>query len=133
MDFKKPKLSAKELVEKMKSKGITFNIINEEDAENYLNIHSNYYRLASYRKVYYKYIGGEKEGQYMNLEFAYLTELSTIDMHFRYLVIKMCLDIEHSLKVKLLSDISANYDEDGYEIVKDFLCNNEWICKKNNK
>lgn len=125
----KPKLSATELVEKMKTNGITFDIMNEDAAIEYFNTHNNYFRLASYRKNYDKYFKGDNAGKYIDLDFAYLLELSTIDMHLRFLIIKMCLDIEHSLKVSLLTDISANDKEDGYCIVKDFIAKNEWLLK----
>ena len=88
---------------------------------------NNYFRVASYRKNYEKYQSGSKKGTYIDLEFAYLVDLSTIDMHFRALVIKMCLDIEHHLKVKLLADLAINTDEDGYDIVRSFLDNNPYI------
>ena len=121
----KPKLNNQQIVEKMKTKGIKFNIINEEEAINYLTDNNNYYRLASYRKNYDKYLQGKDKGKYIHLEFAHLKDLAIIDMRFRFIVIKMCLDIEHSLKVKLLSDITNNKDEDGYSIVRDFINKHE--------
>lgn len=33
----------------------------------------------------------------------------------------MCLDIEHASKVKLISEVTNNPDEDGYELIKEFL------------
>ena len=62
-----------------------------------------------------------EQNRYINLDFAYLVELSTLDMYIREHIIRMCLDIEHCLKVKLLSDIENNSNEDGYKIVNDFL------------
>ncbi len=117
----KPKLSAEQLIDKMKSKGITFNYISETEAENYLKKHNNYFRLASYRKNYDKYLCGNNKGKYIRLDFSYLTELSTIDMHLRFIILKMCLDIEHALKVQILNNISFDKKEDGYSIVKDFI------------
>ena len=81
-------LTAQELVAHMKKKGIGFTIVNEENAEDFLQHHNYYLKLASYRENYKKYSTGDKAGQYVNLEFAYLKELSTLDMYLRYLVLQ---------------------------------------------
>lgn len=118
-------LTPEELISHMKEKGIGFNIVNEHQAISFMS-NSNYYmKLASYRFNYEKQfdIKSSKE-KYVNLEFAYLQELSTIDMHLRYIILKMCLDLEHSLKVKLLNHIENNPNEDGYNIIRKFLNEN---------
>ena len=120
----KPKKMVSQLIEEMAERGITFNYINTESAEVYLSETNNYLRTASYRKNYQKYQRGRKQGQYINLDFAYLTELSTIDMHYRFLIQKMCSDIEHSICVKLISDIEKDSTTDGYDLVRNYLHNN---------
>lgn len=127
MDIAKPKLTSQELIDKMKSKGIEFNIVDEGNAKVFLSNHNNYFRVSSYRKNYDKYQKGTNKGKYINLEFAYLVELSTIDMHLRFHIIKMCLDIEHFYKIQVLKDIENNSKEDGYSIVIEFLKREEWI------
>lgn len=129
----KPLLTIDEMIDHMKEKGIKFNIVSEDEAKKFLSESNYYMKLASYRSNYPKYQdGSKKNGQYMNLEFAYLKELSTIDMHLRYLIMEMCLDIEHYLKVKLLQAIENNPDEDGYDIIRRFVSaeNNSYILKK---
>ncbi len=111
----------------MDEKGITYEIDGKERTKDFIENHNNYFRTAAYRKNYIKYNEGEHKGQYIRLDFAYLKELSTIDMHLRFLILKMCLDIEHDLKVSLLTDITNNDAEDGYEIVKRFLNENTWV------
>lgn len=124
----KPKLSAEQLVAKMKNeKGITFEHMSEEDAVDFLKKKNNYYRLAAYRKNYDKRLNGENKGTYIGLDFAYLVDLSIIDMHLRNMIFQMCLDVEHDLKVQLLNDITVNPDEDGYNIVVSFISNNEFL------
>ena len=118
----KPKLLPSQIIHKIKEeKGITFNYISESEAEDFLRDKNNYYRLASYRKNYDKKMLGPDEGKYINLDFAYLIDLSTIDMHIRFMIIKMCLDIEHDLKRIILNDITLDDNEDGYRIVKKFI------------
>lgn len=127
----KPKLTASELVAKMKNeKGITFNYISEQEAENFLKEKNNYYRLAAYRKNYDKKPFGPNEGKYIGLDFACLIDLSTIDMHLRNIIFRMCLDAEHDLKIQLLNDITANEAEDGYSIVKKFIDDNNYLIEE---
>ena len=131
-------LTVDELIEHMKTKGIKFSIVSESDAKKFLLENNYYMKLASYRTNYPKYETGSKQGQYINLDFAYLKELSTIDMHLRYLIMKLCLDIEHALKVSLMSHVEANPAEDGYELIRRFIGytnprgqqQNEYILKK---
>lgn len=124
MNNNKPKLPPEKLVKKMKEeKGITFYYKTEKESIDFLKFKNNFYRLASYRKNYYK----NDNGKYINLDFAYLIDLSTIDMHLRNIIFKMCLDIEHDLKVQLLNDITSNPDENGYNIVVSFIDNNEFL------
>lgn len=117
----KPKKTANQLISGLKhDKGIAFDLITENDAEQFLMTRNNYFRLMSYKKNYSK----DSNGQYINLDFAYLIELSKLDMYIRNHIIKCCIDIEHCLKVKLLNDIEANSAENGYEIVEYFLLEN---------
>lgn len=122
----KPKLTPEQLVTKMKEeKGITFNHMSELEAIDFLSTKNNYYRLSAYRKNYDKKQTGPDKGKYVDLDFACLVDLSIIDMRFRRILFQMCLDIEHSLKVSLLRDITENDAEDGYEIVKNFIDQND--------
>ncbi len=118
----KTKLTVDEQIAYMKNvKGIKFKIITEDEAKAFLSYHNYYFKLKAYAKNYEKYTTGEKEGKYVDLEFAYLKELSTLDMHLRKFIIRLALDIEHFLRTQLLKDFTNNEDEDGYEIVKYFL------------
>ena len=126
----KPKLTAVQLVDKMKKKGITFKYITEEKAAEYLTDKNNYLRTAAYRKNYQKYNNGTNKGKYIDLDFSFLQELSTIDMHLRFLISKMCLDIEHDLKVRMLKNIETDPTTDGYDIVNTFLSQNFYIVGK---
>ena len=127
----KPKLTSGQLVKKLKDeKGVTFHYVSETEAEVFLREHNNYMRTASYRKNYLKNVSGSNKGKYIKLDFAYLQELSVIDMHFRHIISKMCLDIEHDLKVKLLNCLEDESSIDGYDIVDAFLKQNPYIVKK---
>ncbi len=124
----KPKLSPQKLVEKMlNDKGITFKYIDENDAADFFSDHNNYLRTACYRIVYPKYQAGKDKNKYIDLDFAYLKELSIIDMHYRFLVKKMCSDIEHGLCMMLLKQVDNDPTTDGYDIVKQFLDNHSYV------
>ncbi|MCC8079628.1 MAG: Abi family protein [Oscillospiraceae bacterium] len=129
----KPMLSSSQLVAKMRDeKGITFNYTSEEAAAAYLTNVNNYMRTAAYRQNYQKYTRGSNEGKYIGLDFAYLQELSTIDMHLRFIISKMCSDIEHTLKVQLIKHVVDKGSSDGYDICNNFLSQNLYILNKLN-
>lgn len=114
-------LNSDELISHMEEKGITFNHETKEEAKLFLNQHNYYMKLASYRTNYKKHSQGPKKGQYINLDFSFLKELSKLDMYIRYIAFQMALDIEHFMKVYLLNNIENNPEEDGYRIIQKFL------------
>lgn len=119
--MKKKKLTVDEQIIDLNKKGVKFSIKTEDEAKVFLRYNNFYFKLKTYAQNYEQYQKPELKGQYINLDFAYLVELSKLDMHFRKLIVKMCLDIEHFLKARLMYDVSNNGAEDGYNIVSEFL------------
>lgn len=120
MNITKPKLSLDGQIDHLKENGVRFNIMNETEAKEYLAQNNNYFKLTAYRKNYAKHPAGENKDKYINLEFAYLVDIAVIDMQLRYRIVHMALDIEHHTKLQLLRKMDE-HNEDGYQIVQDYL------------
>ena len=116
----RPMLSATELVDHLESKGIKFELTSKEEAVKYLKNSNNYFRLASYRKSFPKYENGVNEGKYINLDFKMLTDLAIIDMRLRNVLLEIAIDLEHYVKVKILSVVEENF-KDGYGIIEEYI------------
>lgn len=97
----KTKLTIPEQIQDMTNKGITFKYNDDDSVIEFLKHKNYYFKLKSYGRNYDKYLATSKKGQYINLDFAYLEELSTLDMLLRKTIITMALDIEHALKTQL--------------------------------
>ncbi len=121
----KPKKTAEQLVDILEDKGITFSGFKRNDAIDFLNKNNNYFKLTSYRKNFPTQLNHENKVVYINLDFEHLVVLSRIDMQLRYFLMRMCLDIEHFVKVMLMSEIANNPDENGYDTVNEFISNNQ--------
>lgn len=106
----------------MENMGIRFNDTIQESAKGYLQNHNNYFKLASYRKNFPKHPAGDEAGKYIDLEFSYLKDLAIIDMRLRYVLLHMCLDVEHFSKVRLMKALEES-KSDGYDIVESFFAN----------
>ncbi|HBM3604788.1 TPA: Abi family protein [Listeria innocua] len=121
------KLSIDDQITYMKHKGITFNHITEDAAKDYLSQNTYYYKVTAFRKNIAKV-----NGKYTSLDFGLLSDLATIDMHLRYALIKINLDIEHTLKALLVNVITKSNAEDGYTIVKEYdtYCKNKLLEEK---
>ncbi|MCI7241221.1 MAG: Abi family protein [Bacilli bacterium] len=129
----KKMLKISEMVEYLKEKNIKFNIISESEAEIYLKNNNNYYNITIYKSNFMKYQCGKHKGKYIDLDFAYLKDLSIIDYRTRLILFKMTIDIEHYLKIRILNLIENINEEDGYKIVNLFLeqdYNNDKFPKK---
>lgn len=111
----KEKLSVEEQIEYLKFKGITFNSYNESLAKEILTDRTYYYKVTAFRKNFYK----DKDNKYTNVDFSILNDLATIDMHFRYLFLKLSLDIEHNIKSLIIRLITES-DEDGFKIIDEY-------------
>ncbi|MDO5376366.1 MAG: Abi family protein [Staphylococcus rostri] len=117
---KKPKLNFEDQIKKLKSLGILFNEITEDEAKEILKNNTYFFKLCSFRKNIKK----DSSGNY-NFEFSALSDLATLDMRLRYTLLPMCLDIEHSLKTDILGKIANDPNEDGYQIMQDFINNHQ--------
>lgn len=122
---KKPWLTPHEQVEHLKKQGVRFDLMSASDAEAYLAKNNNFFRLRSYRKGFAKVEEGKRKDQYANLDFKMLVDLSIVDMLLRYEMLHLSLDIEHFSKVMLLTRIESQ-GEDGYEIVRDYIADNDY-------
>ena len=110
-----------EMVPYLKLKNIKFEECSEEDAEKYLRENNNYYNVTAYKNNFIKYQFGELQGKYIDLDFAYLKDLSIIDYRTRTVLFKMIIDIEHYLKIRILNTIEDIPEEDGYNIVNLYM------------
>ena len=112
------KLTVPEIISYCKETlGITFNLKSEEEAAVFLAKHNYFFRLKQYADFGEK----TKSGKFTNVDFGQMVELSTVDMFLRKLILKMTLDFEHYLKVKIINDSQENPADDGYAVVESFL------------
>ena len=119
--FLRPMMKISELVPYLKGKNVKFKICNECDAEKYLRENNNYYNVTAYRNDFIKYQCGKFTGKYIDLDFAYLKDLSIIDYRTRLVLFKMIIDIEHYLKMRILNSIEDITQDDGYIVVNLYL------------
>lgn len=103
------------------SKGVSFNIIGEDEAESFLDNRNYFFKVKAFGKNYEKYYTeGDLKGRYVNLDFAYLVELSRLDKHLRSLVLDLTLDIEHYIKVRINAS-AMKCGSDPYLLTRSFL------------
>lgn len=117
----KPLLGVDEQIAHLKTKGVTFSLCDEDGAARYLAEKTYYFKLAAYRVLFDRRIGGPRNGQYVNLDFGYLVALASFDRDLRYALLPLTLDVEHAARTKLMRIVSERTDEDGYSIVSDYL------------
>lgn len=117
----KPKLSIPAQVSYMRDHcGILFHLCTEDQAIEFLSKHNYFFKVKSFAKNYNK---DSQTGKYVDLDFAYLQELSILDALLRKQILSIALDVEHFLKVGLIADLSQNDSEDGYALMHHLFTN----------
>lgn len=116
----KPMLSPEAQIEHLKARGVTFELCDEQEALAYLRTNTYYYKLAAYRVLFPKRIGGAHDGEYSNLNFAYLRDLDQLDRQLRRFLLPMTLEVEHAAKVRLMREIEQR-EPNGYTIVNEYF------------
>ena len=118
---RKVMLTVDEQIDHLKAKGVAFELCSEEDAAAYLSDRTYYFKLAAYRVLFDKRVGGERDGQYANLDFGHLKALASLDRDLRYALLPLTLDVEHAARTKLVRTATELEGEDGYSIAVDYM------------
>ena len=67
----------------LKQRGVSFELCAEAEAAHILAGRDHYFRLAAYRVLFPKRVGGPRDGQYAGLDFGHLVDLAAIDRELR--------------------------------------------------
>lgn len=118
---RKPLPTVEQQIEHLKSKGVAFGLCSEEDAAEYLAERTYFFKIAAYRTLFEKRVGGPHDGQYSNLDFGHLKALASLYRDLRYALLPLTLDVEHAARTKLVRIATERGDEDGYALSRDYM------------
>lgn len=118
---RKPLLTVEQQIDHLKSKGVTFELCSEEDAAEYLSERTYFFKVAAYRSLFEKRVGGPRDGQYIDLDFGHLKALASLDRDLRYALLPLTLDVEHAARTKLVRIATERDGEDGYALSRDYM------------
>lgn len=116
----KPMLTVPQQIAHLEAKGVSFDLCGKEEAASYLTSRTYLFKLMAYRELFGKRVGGERDGQYVGLDFGYLQELASLDRDLRYTLLPMTLDVEHFAHAKLMAKATELEGEDGCAVVADY-------------
>ena len=92
-----------------------------EDAAEYLSERTYFFKVAAYRSLFEKRVGGPRDGQYIDLDFGHLRALASLDRDLRYVLLPLTLDVEHTARTKLVRIATEREGEDGYALSRDYM------------
>ncbi len=120
MEEQAPSVEAQ--VNRMVQNGVKFHTINKEDAKVFLTQSNFFFKVKAFDKNFDKYEEASNPlfGKYVNLDFAYLIDLSRKDALFRGAVLELALNLEHFMKVavnRVLMESGIRTDS----LIADFL------------
>lgn len=96
----KQSITVDEQIALLKSHGITFELMDEDSAREFLRSRSYFFKIKSYERNY-KRIEIGATYTYSGLDFGHLVELSYMDFALSRICLSLALSTEHFLKVRL--------------------------------
>ena len=117
-----PLIDAAQQIRHLKERGVRFELTDEREAERFLRESNFFFKVKAFAKCFSRYTNPDSErfGSYINLDFAYLAELTKLDHHLRESVLSLTLDIEHYMKVDL-NRMVMDARDDPYELMGSFF------------
>ena len=118
----RPLIDAAQQVRHLKGRGVRFELTDERNAERFLRENNFFFKVKAFAKCFSRYTNPDSErfGSYINLDFAYLAELTRLDHHLRESVLSLTLDIEHYMKVDL-NRMVMDAGDDPYGLMASFF------------
>lgn len=118
----RPLIDAAQQVRHLKDRGVRFELTDEREAERFLRECNFFFKVKAFAKCFSRYTSPDSErfGSYINLDFAYLAELTKLDHHLRESVLSLTLDIEHYMKVEL-NRMIMDAGDDPYGLMASFF------------
>ena len=114
---RKPAANVDRQIQTLVSHGVHFDRCNEAEAGVFLTDHTYFFKLKAFDNKFEK----DPQGNYYNLDFSELKDISTVDYHIRQAILELTSDIEHCLKVRFNELLMRQTTEDGYSIVQEFI------------
>lgn len=106
-------------IDMAKARNIIFSMLDEDAATRIMETEYAPQTLLSYTPLFPCYITGERKGQAISVDFAYLYDLASLDTDLRKLVLIASLELEQSLCAIFLAD--CRRVDVGDELVKAFV------------
>lgn len=114
-------LAAEQQVAFLRSQGVRFEEMTEREAEEFLRSRNFFFKVKAFDKCFARYGKADPRcGKFVNLDFAYIAEMTRLDRLLRALVISMSLDVEHYMKVAINRSI-MDAAADPYAVVDSLL------------
>lgn len=112
----RPSIGLDAQIDLLERHGVGFDICSREDARDFLERRSYFFKLKAFDNLFVRDDGGK----YLDLDFAYLKDVASLDFHIRQFALSMVSEIEHAVKVRFNALLMRRTSEDGYALVADF-------------
>ena len=93
-------ITVDEQIALLKNHGVSFDLMSEAEAREFLYSRSYFFKIKSYERNYTR-IEKDRSYTYSGLDFGHLVELSYIDFTLSRICLSLALSTEHFLKVRL--------------------------------